>query len=102
DSVLPSRLGKGGHEKSFFDGIDTTLPGLAAGLGSEEKKVPRLRAKLAGIAKLVAEATASANGSDASAATAPLMKVVAALNRVSSEVRGSTLNATAKIDVLTR
>ncbi len=102
DSVVPSTLGKGGHEKSFFDGIDTTWPGLAAGLESQEKKVPRLRAELAGIAKLVEEAAASANGSDASAATAPLMKVVAALNRVSSEVRGSTLNAAAKIDVLTR
>ena len=29
DSVVPSTVGKDGHEKSFFDGIDTTLPGLA-------------------------------------------------------------------------
>ena len=26
DSVLPSTLGKDGHENSFFDGIDTTWP----------------------------------------------------------------------------
>src|ERR1700688_3951995 len=30
DSVIPSTLGKDGHEKSFFDGIDTTWTGLAA------------------------------------------------------------------------
>ena len=43
DSVLPSTLGKDGHEKSFFDGIDTTWPGLAGRLGAEEKKLPDLR-----------------------------------------------------------
>ncbi len=102
DSVVPSAAGKDGHEKSFFDGIDTTWPGLAARLGGEEKKVPRLRMELAEIAKRVAEATASAKGNDASAAAAPLMKVVAGLYRVSSEVRGNTLSAAAKLDLLTR
>ena len=29
DSVIPSTVGKDGHEKSFFDGIDTSLPALA-------------------------------------------------------------------------
>ena len=46
DSVIPSTLGKDGHEKSFFDGIDTTLPGLAARLGAEETKVPKLRQRV--------------------------------------------------------
>ncbi len=82
DSVLPSTLGKDGHEKSFFDGIDTTWPGLAGRLGAEEKNLPRLRAELTEIAKLVAEATANTNGGDASVAATPLMKVVATLNRV--------------------
>jgi LmbE family N-acetylglucosaminyl deacetylase len=102
DSVLPSTVGKDGHEKSFFDGIDTTLPGLAAGLGAEEKKVPKLRAELTEIANLVTESTASAKGSDASATTAPLMKIVTRLNRVSDEVRASSLGAAAKLDLLTR
>ena len=102
DSVVPSTVGKDGHEKSFFDGIDTTWPGLAARLGAEETKVPQLRAELTEIAKRVAEATEGAKGNDPSTAAAPLMKVVAGLNRVSSEVRGSTLTAASALDLLTR
>ena len=33
DSVVPSAAGKDGHEKDFFDGLDTTLPGLASRWG---------------------------------------------------------------------
>src|SRR6266567_682074 len=50
DSVLPKTTDKDGHEKDFFDGIDTSLPGLAAGLGDQEKDVPWLRRELAHIA----------------------------------------------------
>src|SRR5208337_356902 len=35
DSVLPSTTDKDGHEQGFFDGIDTSLPGLASRLGAE-------------------------------------------------------------------
>ena len=102
DSVLPSTLGKDGHEKSFFDGIDTSWPGLAGQLGAEERKLPGLRSEFTEIAKLVADATAKIKGDDASTAAAPLMKIVTALNHVSSQVRGSSLSAAAKVDVLTR
>src|SRR6202030_551740 len=50
DSVEPAKLDKDGHEKDFFDGIDTSLPGLAARLGTEEAKVPQLRHELTEIA----------------------------------------------------
>ena len=102
DSVLPSTLGKDGHEKSFFDGIDTSWPGLAGQLGADERKLPGLRSEFTEIAKLVAEATANVKGDDASTAVAPLMKIVTTLNHVSSQVRGSSLSAAAKVDVLTR
>ncbi len=102
DSVLPPTVGKDGHEKSFFDGIDTTWPGLAASLGAQEKKLPRLPPELTEIAKLVAEAAADAKRNDASAASAPLMKVVEELNRVSGEVRRSAASPAAKLDFLTR
>ncbi len=102
DSVAPSALDKNGHEKSFFDGIDTTWPELAARLGTEEKKVPRLRAELTEIAKHIAEATGAAKGNDVTIAAAPLVKVVAELNRANSELRASTLSAAAKVDALTR
>jgi LmbE family N-acetylglucosaminyl deacetylase len=102
DSVVPSTLGKDGHERSFFDGIDTTWPGLAPGLGTEAKKVPRLQPELTQIAKHIAEATEDAKGNDISTATAPLVKVVSELNRVSGELGASTLSAAAKVDLLTR
>ncbi|MFZ3262741.1 MAG: PIG-L family deacetylase, partial [Terriglobales bacterium] len=43
DSVIDSPKDKDGHEQDFFDGIDTSLPGLAARLGDEGKKLPQLR-----------------------------------------------------------
>ena len=36
----------GTKEKDLFDGIDTSLPGLAARLGAEESKAPFLAAAL--------------------------------------------------------
>ena len=55
DSVLPTPA-QGTHEQSFFDGIDTTLPGLASRLGDEEKKVPFLRPALTEFAEDVSAA----------------------------------------------
>ncbi|HET6179372.1 MAG TPA: PIG-L family deacetylase [Candidatus Sulfotelmatobacter sp.] len=101
-SVVPSAKGKDGHEKNFFDGIDTTWPGLAERLGGEEKKVPQLRQELTEIAKHVAEAGEEVKTNDAAAAAAPLLKVVAALTRVSEQVRASALGAVEKADLLTR
>ncbi len=102
DSVEPAKLDKDGHEKDFFDGIDTTLPGLAARLGSDESKVPKLRQELTEIARSIAEASEDAKGNDASAAEASLMKVVAGLERVRAEAGKSTLSVLAKSDLLLR
>jgi LmbE family N-acetylglucosaminyl deacetylase len=102
DSVLPSTVGKDGHEKSFFDGIDTTLPALAARLGEEEKKVPQLRQQLTEISKRDSEAASQAKGSDPSPATSSLMGLVAGLHRVSAGIRRSNLSEAAKVDLLTR
>ncbi|MFZ0816643.1 MAG: PIG-L family deacetylase [Candidatus Sulfotelmatobacter sp.] len=104
DSVVPAKLDKekDGHEKSFFDGIDTTLPGLAAGLGKEESKLPRLRQELTEIARQVASASEKAKGNNSSAAAAPLMAVVTGLERAHGEVSKSTLGAVAKADLLNR
>src|SRR5437588_8535400 len=53
DSVLPA---KAAHENDFMDGIDTSMPGLAARLGSEETKAPYLRPALISIASHVDDA----------------------------------------------
>jgi len=102
DSIVPTKLDKDGHEKDFFDGIDTTLPGLAAQLGAEESKVPRLRLELTEIAKTIAEASQHAQGNDRSAAAGPLMRVLAGLERVGAEIDKSTLGVAAKSDLAAR
>jgi LmbE family N-acetylglucosaminyl deacetylase len=96
DSVIPSAAGKDGHEKSFFDGIDESLPGLSERSGGEEKKLPQLKQRLSGIAKLIAEATSNPN-------PAPLlMQAVSALKKVELEILHSTVSAPVKVDLLTR
>jgi LmbE family N-acetylglucosaminyl deacetylase len=102
DSVEPAKLDKDGHEKDFFDGLDTTLPGLAASPGKEESKVPQLRRELTEIAKKIALASENAKGSDSSAAAAPLMGVVGGLERIRAEVGKSALSVEAKSDLLAR
>jgi LmbE family N-acetylglucosaminyl deacetylase len=46
DLVVPKTTDANGHEKDFFDGIDTSLPGLAGKLDDYEKQVPWLSAEL--------------------------------------------------------
>jgi LmbE family N-acetylglucosaminyl deacetylase len=102
DSVEPAKLDKDGHEKDFFGGLDTTLPGLAARLGTEESRVPQLRKELTGIADKIAEAGQNAKGNDSSAAAVPLLGVVSGLERVHAEVSKSAVSVAAKTDLLTR
>src|SRR5579863_8870583 len=102
DSVEPAKLDKDGHEKDFFDGVDTSLPGLAARLGAEESKVPQLRKELAEIAAQISESSAATKSRDSSAAAAPLVKVLAGLERARIEVSKSALGTAAKSDVLSR
>ncbi len=101
DSVVPSTLGKDGHEKSFFDGIDTTWAGLAAADGAH-KALPKLDQQFTEIAKLVSESGDTAKGNDISLVEAPLTKLVSELNRVSAEMQASSLSAGAKLELATR
>lgn len=64
DSVLPP-LPPGAHENSFFDGIDTSITGIASRLGDEAHKVPLLREELERIQKDVEQASTAANPADA-------------------------------------
>jgi LmbE family N-acetylglucosaminyl deacetylase len=72
DSVVDSPKDKDGHEQDFFDGIDTTLPGLASRLGDGEKKVPWLREQLSRMQEQMAEAEHSADSDSAKSAVALL------------------------------
>ncbi len=102
DSVIPSTVDKDGHEKSFFDGIDTSLASMAPPLMSEERKMSGLRLRLAEIQKDVAVAAEAAKGNDASPAVPPLTRIVTELRQVSDTVRQSQWSATLKVDLLSR
>lgn len=89
----------GAHESDFFDGIDTSLPGLAARLGSDDSKLPRLRAQLQAIAMTVDEATAAADKDQQSAGTA-LLKGLHLTRSLIAEVDTSMLSPAEKADLL--
>lgn len=95
DSVVDSPKDKDGHEQDFFDGIDTTLTGLASRLGEDEKKVPWLRGELAAISKKVDEAVAAAE-KDPLSAVVPLNEGGVKLGALINEIEKSQLSAEAK------
>ncbi len=101
ESVIPSATGKDGHEKSFFDGIDTSLPALAQREGIQTK-IPKLGSELAEIAKQVSDAARAAKSNDSPGTAAALMNVVAGFDRVGDEVQQSSSDAESKADVLSR
>jgi LmbE family N-acetylglucosaminyl deacetylase len=101
DSVEPPKLDKDGHEKDFFDGIDTTLPGLVSRLGSEDAKVPQLRQELTDAARKIAEASEDVNKDD-TAAVSPLTSALSMIRKIEGEVGGSSLSTAAKADLSTR
>jgi hypothetical protein len=93
--VVDSPKDKDGHEQSFFDGIDTTLPGLASRLGDEERKVPWLRAELVKIKTEIDEATA-ASGTGVLSAAAPLSAGGFEVLKCIQQIRDSGLSSQAK------
>jgi LmbE family N-acetylglucosaminyl deacetylase len=102
DSIAPAKLDKDGHEKDFFDGIDTTLPALAARLGTEEAKVPQLRQELIIVQSLVATAS-KLSGTEAPSATVPALSgVLTNIERAEKEISASGLSLAAKSDLAMR
>ncbi len=95
DSVVESPKDKDGHEQDFFDGIDTTLSGLASRLGGEEKKVPWLRDQLTQIQQRVDEAGRNADSGSAAGITA-LLSGRKAADDLLQKVRQSSLSEGAK------
>jgi LmbE family N-acetylglucosaminyl deacetylase len=93
DSVLPA---KPAHEDDFFDGIDTSLPGLASSLGDEEKVVPFLRPALVSLQKHVEEALRLFSVHDPSATAAPLLAGAEETRSLLKQVEDSKLSSSAK------
>jgi LmbE family N-acetylglucosaminyl deacetylase len=87
------------HEGDFLDGIDTSLPGLAARLGADQSKTPWLHPQLQAIAKTVDEATAAADSNPQSAG-APLLRGLNLTRALINKVNASTLTGAEKADLL--
>jgi LmbE family N-acetylglucosaminyl deacetylase len=99
DSVLPPTVDKDGHEQDFFDGIDTSLPGLASRLGAEESKAPWLWPALAAVAKHLQDATQRSE-KEPSDAAGPLLVALQNLDSLSSRVDRSEISSPLKKDLL--
>ncbi len=99
DSVLPNAPAAGAHEKDFFDGIDTSLPGLVSRLGADKAKAPWLGPQLDAIAKTVDAATTAAQTNDQSAAK-PLLHGLNLTRDLVAKVAQSDLPAADKADLL--
>ena len=89
DSVVESPKDKDGHEQDFFDGIDTTLPGLASRMGEEEGKVPWLRGKLE---EIQGKIDAAERANDEQVLDSSLISARTLNARLSNEVAGSELS----------
>ena len=99
ESTLPQSTNsdKGNHENGFFDGIETTLPGIVAGLGSEEAKAPFLKPALIELQDKIEEAV---QASDSASAASPLLEGLGIVRKLISEVVGSKLSSAAQEDML--
>ena len=95
DSVVESPKDSEGHEQDFFDGIDTTLVGLASRLGNEEKKVPWLPQQLTEMQQRVTEAEQNADRDSAKSAMA-LLSGRKAADDLRQRVQQSALSDAAK------
>ncbi|HJX00529.1 MAG TPA: PIG-L family deacetylase, partial [Terriglobales bacterium] len=100
DSILPKGELKE-NESDFFEGIDTSLPALAARLGSDESKVPFLLPTLKQMANLVEEAAQKANPRNTTDAGASLIEGLKLTRDVIRQVEQSSLTAAAKLELLT-
>ncbi|MDP9160652.1 MAG: PIG-L family deacetylase [Acidobacteriota bacterium] len=98
ESVLPSSTPPEGHEKDFFDGIDTTLPGLASRLGADESRVPFLRTALEEITAQIKDA-ARQSDKDSGSASPPLFSALGKLDSVIARLADSGLASSEKSEL---
>lgn len=92
DSTLPMPKD---HENDFFDGLDTSLVGLAGRLGVEEGKVPYLRAELKQMQALVTKAQ-----DDPKNAVEPLLSGLRITRQLAAKIERAAISDAAKEDLL--
>jgi len=98
DSVLPNTLDASGHERDFFDGIDTSIAGLAKRLGADAHRSDRLAGMFRDLqSKLDAAAEAAKN--DPHAAAKPLAEADAILGQISREMDRAGISKVVRDDL---
>lgn len=97
DSTLPKPPE---HEDNFFDGIDTSLPGLAARIGPDQSKVPFLRPALLSLQKHVDEAARVFSIQDPAACAPALLAGRDETEKLIKQVEESQLSASDKAELL--
>jgi LmbE family N-acetylglucosaminyl deacetylase len=100
DSALRAGADKNAHEQDFFDGIDTSLPGLAMGIGREAIRAPFLRPALVEIEGDVAEAKTVAERDPGSAA-GPLLAGLEVTRRTIELLKSYPLTDATKTELWT-
>lgn len=99
-SHVPPSGRNGSREESFFDGVDTSLPGLAARLGAEEKAVPWLRPALRELDQRVVEAMAALAPEHPERAARPLLRGLTVLEDLLARLERAPLSPAARHDLL--
>src|SRR6266496_1419071 len=86
DSMLPKPTG---HENDFFDGLDTSLPGLTGRFGPDKNNFPFLRQSLTQIAEKIHDAEAESDHPEKAAI--PLLQALDLLDRLVDRVSQTDL-----------
>ena len=98
DSVLPNTLSPDGHERDFFDGIDTSIGGLARRLGSEAQRVPKLPPMFRELQAKLDDAAAAA-AKDPRSAARPLADSLKVLEQIQWEMGRAGVNKVVMVDI---
>jgi LmbE family N-acetylglucosaminyl deacetylase len=100
DSVTPAATDDKGHEKDFFDGVDTSLPGLVSRVGNEGSKVPFLRSDLQELQSDIDQATSAVERDPANSAE-PLLAGRETTRKTIEKIRNLALSEGAKDELAT-
>jgi len=88
------------REESFFDGMDTSLPGLAARLGAEQQSVPFLEPALRDVDRHIADAHAALVPEHPERAARPLLRGLVRLDDLMAHLERAPLSPAARHDLL--
>ncbi|MCS6816235.1 MAG: PIG-L family deacetylase [Blastocatellia bacterium] len=98
--LIASRVPTAEREEHFFDGLDTSLPGLAARLGAEERALPFLRSMLREVDQHLAEAQMALSLEHPERAARPLLRGLAVLTDLIARIERAPLSPAMREDLL--